>query len=145
MASSGHVVGNHTWTHPYLTKLTSDEVQRELERTSSAIEHVIGKLPAFFRPPYGDIDERVRQVVESQGMVPVLWDVDSVDWSGIPGPRVAANVIPHLRSNAVVLHHCAGHVAGTVDALPYIIETALAMNCTFVTYDKLSGLPAYQS
>ncbi|MCL6445246.1 MAG: polysaccharide deacetylase family protein [Alicyclobacillus sp.] len=131
MAEEGHTVGNHSWDHPFLTKLPPEEVVRQLESTSASIEAKIGRRPILFRPPYGDVNERVVQQASELGYQTVLWSVDSVDWSGIPGPEVAANAISRLCPGGIMLHHSAGNVAGTVAALPYVIEVARKLGYRF--------------
>ncbi|MFD1678076.1 polysaccharide deacetylase family protein [Alicyclobacillus fodiniaquatilis] len=143
MVDAGHVVANHSWNHPHLTKVTQDELISQLESTSASIAEVIHKRPRLFRPPYGDLDSRVIEQTHSLGYDIVLWDVDSVDWSGIPGERIAANVLPNIRSGSIVLQHCDGPVAGTIDALSYIIEVAVAMGYRFVGLEELMGVSAY--
>ena len=144
MVRAGHVIGNHSWDHPYFTKETDADIRRQIEKTSDVIEQTTCVRPRLFRPPYGDVDDRVTGLVQGLGYHVVLWDVDSRDWAGIPGPTIVANVVPRLRPQAIVLHHCAGNVAGTVDALPYLIETQEAMGYRFTTLDALWNMSAYQ-
>lgn len=143
MVESGHIVANHSWSHPYFTKTSADDILCELEETSEMMVNTVGLRPRFFRPPYGDMDQKVELQVTKLGYHMVLWDVDAVDWSGISGPQIAANVLSQLEPGAVILHHCAGNVAGTVDALPYIIKVAQMMGFTFVSLDKLLGIAPY--
>ncbi|WAH42533.1 polysaccharide deacetylase family protein [Alicyclobacillus fastidiosus] len=143
MVRDGHVVANHSWDHPYLTKESKSSVRMQLEQTSDIIEETVGLRPRLFRPPYGDINETLSTQVHSLGYDIVLWDVDSVDWSGISGPSILSNVLPPLKADSILLHHCAGNVSGTVDALPYLIEVAKAIRYQFVTIDVLLGTPAY--
>lgn len=70
---SGHQVAVHTWSHPYLTTLTNEEIIAELGWTRKAIKDVIGVTPNMMRPPYGDIDDRVRAISIAMGMTPVMW------------------------------------------------------------------------
>nr|CAG29824.1 putative oligosaccharide N-glucosamin deacetylase [Alicyclobacillus acidocaldarius subsp. acidocaldarius DSM 446] len=134
---AGHEIGNHTMTHPYLTKLTDAEIERELRECQAAIEKVVQVPIRYFRPPYGDIDDRVRRIAASLHYEVVLWDVDSLDWSGIPGPAVAANVLPKLRPGAIILMHAGPFAKGTPEALPYVLEVAVAMGYDFVPLAKL--------
>ncbi|GMA64376.1 polysaccharide deacetylase family protein [Alicyclobacillus fastidiosus] len=94
MVRDGHVVANHSWDHPYLTKESKSSVRMQLEQTSDIIEETVGLRPRLFRPPYGDINETLSTQVHSLGYDIVLWDVDSVDWSGISGPSILSNVLP---------------------------------------------------
>lgn len=143
MVQSGHTVANHSWSHPHLTRETAGAVGMELDWTSIIIAETVGLRPRFFRPPYGDFNDAVAHQAQDRGYEIVLWDVDSVDWSGIPGPHIAANVLARLKSGAILLHHSAGNVAGTVDALPYLFEVAQAMGYQFVRLDEIMGTPAY--
>lgn len=78
--NGGHIAV-HTWSHPMMTTLTNEGVLAELGFTMQAIYDVTGRLPLFWRPPYGDTDNRVRAIAkEVFGMIPVLWNRDTNDW-----------------------------------------------------------------
>jgi peptidoglycan/xylan/chitin deacetylase (PgdA/CDA1 family) len=70
---AGHQLSVHTWSHPYLTKLTNEEIVAELGWTKQVIKDVVGVTPNTFRPPYGDIDDRVRAIAAQMGLTPVIW------------------------------------------------------------------------
>jgi peptidoglycan/xylan/chitin deacetylase (PgdA/CDA1 family) len=83
-------LGVHTWSHPALTTLTNEQVVAELGWTREAIKQVTGVTPVFFRPPYGDIDDRVRAIANAMNLIPVMWTTTvgnngTVEWdsSGI--------------------------------------------------------------
>lgn len=63
----------HTWSHPALTTLTNEQIVAELGWTRKAIKDVAGVTPLLFRPPYGDIDDRVRAIAKAMNLLPVLW------------------------------------------------------------------------
>lgn len=136
LAAAGHAVGNHTWDHPHLTELSAAGVTEQIVRTADLLQGVTGVRPRLFRPPYGDVDERVAHEVNRLEHCMVLWDVDSRDWSGIAGPQVAANVLSKVRPGANILLHSGPGAPGTPDALPYIVEVALASGYRFVTLDQ---------
>ncbi|MCY0875565.1 MAG: polysaccharide deacetylase family protein [Firmicutes bacterium] len=144
MHTEGHTIANHTWSHPYLTRSSVHDLVWEVQSTSDLIHDISGCRPRFFRPPYGDTDASVEEQIALLGYQSILWSVDSTDWSGISGPEVAARVIPHLHPGAIVLHHSAGHVAGTVAALPYLIEVTRALGYEYVRLEDMLGQPAYQ-
>ncbi|ORY80755.1 hypothetical protein BCR35DRAFT_331817 [Leucosporidium creatinivorum] len=76
----GHIAV-HTWSHPYMTTLNDTEVLGELGWTAQIIYDLSGFVPAFWRPPYGDVDNRVRAIAkEVFGLTTVLWNEDSNDW-----------------------------------------------------------------
>ncbi|KAK7468661.1 chitin deacetylase [Stygiomarasmius scandens] len=69
----GHQIGVHTWSHPPLTTLTNDEIIAELGWTKQIIKDVLGVTPNMMRPPFGDIDDRVRAISIAMGLTPVMW------------------------------------------------------------------------
>jgi peptidoglycan/xylan/chitin deacetylase (PgdA/CDA1 family) len=70
---SEHQIAVHTWSHPYLTTLTNDQIIAELGWTKKIIKDVLGVTPNMMRPPYGDIDDRVRAISLAMGLTPVMW------------------------------------------------------------------------
>jgi peptidoglycan/xylan/chitin deacetylase (PgdA/CDA1 family) len=108
MADEGHVVGNHTWSHPLLTQLTRAAVSSQMERTSDVIEKAYGERPQWFRAPYGAWNRAVFQIGADLGMEPLAWTVDTLDWT-TPGVR---SIIRRVENGAapgvVVLSHDAG-------------------------------------
>ncbi|OZJ02658.1 hypothetical protein BZG36_04416, partial [Bifiguratus adelaidae] len=81
----GHILCVHTWSHPPMTTLTNDKVVAELYWTLKVIKETTGVTPRCWRPPYGDVDDRVRSIAWQMGMRTILWDWDSNDWN-IKGP-----------------------------------------------------------
>ncbi|KAK4685257.1 chitin deacetylase, partial [Tremellales sp. Uapishka_1] len=82
VAAGGHIAV-HTWTHPYMTTLSNEEVLGELGWTMQIISDLNGgRLPAFWRPPYGDVDNRVRAIAKGVfGLETVVWNQDTGDWA----------------------------------------------------------------
>ncbi|MFE9450822.1 polysaccharide deacetylase family protein [Streptomyces sp. NPDC006739] len=128
MADEGHVVGNHTWTHPLLTQLGRAEIRDEMERTSDVIEDAYGERPQWFRAPYGAWNRAAFQLGAEMGMEPMAWTVDSTDWM-TPG---TSTIVDRVESGAgpgvVVLDHDAGgdrsqSVRAIREYLPYLIDS----------------------
>ncbi|KAG2228948.1 hypothetical protein INT48_006153, partial [Thamnidium elegans] len=76
----GHELAIHTWTHSFMTTLSNEQIIAELKWTELAIKEVTGVSPRLFRPPYGDIDDRVRDIGTALGFTSVIWDHDTNDW-----------------------------------------------------------------
>ncbi|MCL6517810.1 polysaccharide deacetylase family protein [Alicyclobacillus sp.] len=146
LVRGGHVIGNHTWDHPHLPRLDARRIRQELTRTENAIDRAAGVRPRLFRPPYGQMDETVIQQAMDLDDRIILWNVDSLCWSGLTSRQIAANVLGHATPGAIVLMHSAGGTtrAPTVRALPRIIEGLKAAGYTFVTVPDLLGIPAYK-
>ncbi|TFY82281.1 hypothetical protein EWM64_g1731 [Hericium alpestre] len=95
----GNEISVHTWSHKHLTSLTNEQIVAELGWTRKAIKDVLGVTPTTMRPPFGDIDDRVRAISLAMGMVPVIWtrtpsagQFDTNDW------KVAGGVVTGIDS-----------------------------------------------
>ncbi|MFF7408536.1 polysaccharide deacetylase family protein [Streptomyces lydicus] len=118
IADQGHVVANHTWTHPQLPTLPPGAVRSELGRTSSLIDDVLGAAPTLARAPYGAWDDPSLDICNELGMSPVGWAVDSEDWTSPGVPKIVDTVMAEVRPGAIVLSHDGGGGRGqTVGAL----------------------------
>src|SRR4029077_1781714 len=85
-AHEGHEIGNHSWSHPNLVKMSDDDVRSQIQRTDDAIKSATGSRPTLLRPPYGSITSREKRWIHDQfGYQIILWDVDPYDWKR-PGP-----------------------------------------------------------
>ncbi len=128
MAEEGHVVGNHTWTHPLLTTLNRKEIRSEMERTSDIIEDTYGERPQWFRAPYGAWNRAAFQLGAEMGMEPMAWTVDTTDWD-TPGTDVIIDRVEHGAAPGVVVlsHDAGGDRSQTVHAirewLPHLLDS----------------------
>ncbi|GGY07103.1 hypothetical protein GCM10010384_09350 [Streptomyces djakartensis] len=108
MADEGHIVGNHTWSHPLLTRLTRRQIRSEMARTCEVIEDAYGERPEWFRAPYGAWNRAAFQIGAELGMEPLAWTVDTLDWTS-PGARsIVERVEDGAAPGVVVLSHDAG-------------------------------------
>lgn len=108
MADEGHVVGNHTWSHPLLTKLTRRRIRSEMERTSEVVEQAYGEAPRWFRAPYGAWNRAAFQLGSELGMEPLAWTVDTLDWTTPGTGTIVDRVEEGAAPGVVVLSHDAG-------------------------------------
>ncbi|TPX31832.1 hypothetical protein SmJEL517_g04895 [Synchytrium microbalum] len=79
LIQNGHHIGAHTWSHHPLTALTNEQIVAEMMYTQALVYNNTGLVLKYFRPPYGDIDDRVRAIVHALGFRVVIWDNDSMD------------------------------------------------------------------
>ncbi|MDH6627779.1 peptidoglycan/xylan/chitin deacetylase (PgdA/CDA1 family) [Streptomyces sp. LBL] len=132
MADEGHVVGNHTWSHPLLTGLSRRRIRWEMESTSDVIEEACGERPQWFRAPYGAWNRAAFQIGAELGMEPLAWTVDTLDWT-TPGARTIAGRVEHgAAPGVVVLSHDAGgdrtqSVRALRDYLPHLLDCGYHM------------------
>ncbi|MHC3467498.1 polysaccharide deacetylase family protein [Streptomyces sp. 7R007] len=128
MADDGHIVGNHTWSHPLLTRLTRSRIRSEMQRTSDVIEEAYGERPRWFRAPYGAWNRAAFQLGAELGMEPLAWTVDTLDWT-TPGTRtIVHRVEDGAAPGVVVLSHDAGgdrsqSVRALRNYLPYLLDS----------------------
>ncbi len=115
MVAEGHLVGNHSWNHPSLAKLTDAQVAAQLGDTSAALESASGQPITMFRPPYGEYNARVLSIARMPAM---LWDVDTEDWKGIDDDVLIQRAVNQPRPGSIVLQHdIHGNTARTVGAI----------------------------
>jgi peptidoglycan/xylan/chitin deacetylase (PgdA/CDA1 family) len=120
---AGDVLGDHTWTHPYLPALAPAAVASELARTQQAIEQRTGRSVVLFRPPYGARNAAVDAAAWRLGLIEVLWNVDSADSLGANYAGITRNVRAGLHPGAIVLLH--ENRGQTIRALRYYVLPAL--------------------
>lgn len=137
--AEGHQVGNHSYTHPDLAKMSDDAVRAEIQKTQDAIIGASGYKPVLFRPPYGALTARQRLWVANEfGVKIILWDVDPLDWKE-PGVEVVAQrIIAGARPGSIILSHDIH--SKTVDAMPEVFDTLLAKGFKFVTVSELIAM-----
>lgn len=101
----GHEIGNHSTTHPQMSKLTVEEIKKELETTAEKIKAVTGKDPILFRPPFGDYNNKVIETAQQLGYYSIQWDVDSLDWKEFGVEPVVDRVLKRVNNGSIVLFH----------------------------------------
>lgn len=136
--TAGHVVGDHTWSHPYLPALSGASISQQLSSTADEITRTIGVRPSFFRPPYGAFSTQVLTYAHAQGLSTVMWNADPQDWS-MPGTNlIIARVLAQVHNGSIVLmHDGGGNRSQTVAALPTIITRLEQRGYHFVTLPQL--------
>ena len=135
-AREGHEIGNHSWSHPNLAKMSDDNVRSQLRRTDDAIRGATGHRPTLLRPPYGSITAREKRWIHDEfGYRIILWDVDPYDWKR-PGPAVVRNrILKETHRGSIVLSHDIH--PGTIEAMPSTLDALEAKGFKFVTVSEL--------
>ncbi len=121
--AEGHEIGNHTYSHPDLTKVTDQQIVEQLERTEQLVKETTGtSTKPYFRPPYGARNRRVLEVAAGAGYKSVYWSADSWDAfkKGIEAAEINQRVQDRAKAGAIVLMHCGSWP--TVDVLPTMID-----------------------
>lgn len=145
VAAAGHVIGNHTMTHPWLAWQSDRRIHDELHGTSAALEDVLGTQVRYFRAPHGARRPFVLKTAREMGMVPVQWNAMGFDWRTIQARQIADHVERGVVRNqregrgSNILLHDGGHLGlgaarmQSVLATDYLIERYTAAK--FVTVD----------
>jgi peptidoglycan-N-acetylglucosamine deacetylase len=123
MVEAGHVVGNHTFTHPLLTFKSTAEIKAELSDTRSALEDAVGKPSNLFRPPFGGRRPAALRVARELGLETVMWNVTGFDWSAPPAAVIEQKVAKRVLGGNVILLHDGGHKLIGADRSQTVIAT----------------------
>ncbi len=139
---AGHLLANHSYSHPDLTKLSPTERSREITSTSLLLEKVTGTKPTLFRPPYGAKNAAVLKEVEALGMKSILWTLDSMDWADPIPESVVQRVLSQVAAakKGVLLMHDIHKQS--VAALPRILEDLSKQGYTFMVLDGDQFVPS---
>lgn len=138
--ADGHEVGNHSWTHPQLSKLSDDRVTAEITKTQDAIKDASsGYSPTLLRPPYGAITPRQREWISNQfGLNIILWSVDPFDWKRPGASVITQRILSQVRPGAIILSHDIHKQ--TVDAMPATLDALITKGYKFVTVSQLIAM-----
>ena len=146
IAAAGHTVGNHSWSHPDLTRTPTSLVREEIERTNDTLQQIIGAPVKLFRPPFGARRPEVFRIANELGLTPVLWNAMTSDWSEPSAERIAKRLTKKItrlnrRGQAanIVLHDGGHHDAAanrepSVKAAEMLLER-FTKSHRFVTVD----------
>jgi peptidoglycan-N-acetylglucosamine deacetylase len=150
MIEEGHLIGNHTTTHPDISTLSDSEFKLELDVTQGIIESQTGRKTTLFRPPYSeDVEpetpDQMKYLVSADqlGYYTVGMHIDPQDWSGISADKIVSAVISDAENNQgniVLLHDGGGNRTATVEALPGIIEELRLKGYKIVSVANLMGV-----
>jgi peptidoglycan/xylan/chitin deacetylase (PgdA/CDA1 family) len=146
--NAGHLIGNHTVTHPWLAVQSAARVHEELAGCNAALEDVLGERVRFFRPPHGSRRPEVLRAAREMGLTAVMWNAMGFDWrANTTAPRIAAYLEKGITRNlgrgrgSNLLLHDGGHVAmgadrsQSVEATRMILDRHAPGRIRYVTVD----------
>jgi peptidoglycan/xylan/chitin deacetylase (PgdA/CDA1 family) len=143
----GHVIGNHTFTHPFLTFERARSIRAEIDQCKEALASVVGEHSKLFRPPWGARRPAVLRTVRQLGLEPVMWSVTGYDWNPPSAEYIERKVTARVRGGDVVLLHDGGHKAfgadrsATVKALSTLLPRYLSEGYKCVTVPEMMAAP----
>ncbi|MCD8346349.1 MAG: polysaccharide deacetylase family protein [Lachnospiraceae bacterium] len=132
MDQEGHLIGNHTYDHVKITDLSVEEACEQVEKTSALVKEITGKDTEYVRPPFGSWRKDLECSFE---MIPVLWDVDPLDWTTCNVSDVVRRVLEAVEADDIILLH--DYYESSVDAALLIVDALTEQGYVFVTVDEL--------
>ena len=135
MLLEGSEIGNHSYDHKLLTRLSKADFQKEISKTQDAIKKVTGFTPTLFRPTYGGYTNILKSYTDLKF---VLWDVDSRDWQVKTKDKIIKNILPNVKSGSIILMH--DNHEYSLNALEDVLKSLKNQGYKFVTVSELLEL-----
>ncbi len=131
-------IAAHSYYHPHMTEKPDDRDMREFKRTQTLIKKITGKTPLYFRPPFGEVDERVARLAADAGLVTIQYDIASGD----PDPNLSARalirgVLKKAQGGSIIVFHMNRNGVHTAEALPIVIQGLRKNGFKLVTVGEL--------
>lgn len=134
----GHEIGNHTWSHRFLTTQRTRSIVEELVKTDDVVSGIIGESPATLRPPYGAVTPSLAAWARHQfGYETMLWSVDSKDYEGADATEIVSRLVDQTTAGSIIL--CHDIVPATLEAMPEALDRLLDRGLRFVTIGELQN------
>ena len=133
VVADGHQIGNHSWSHPLLTKISLEQAKSQINDTTEALKKASGQDVHIMRPPYGGINSTIQAAVDQSF---ILWDIDTLDWKN----RNTASIMKEVRKaqpGSIILMHDIHQTS--IDALPTVLQYLTEQGFELVTVEELMG------
>ncbi|RFB15337.1 polysaccharide deacetylase family protein [Bacillus sp. HNG] len=139
VANEGHEIGNHTYSHPFLSKVNNEECLGEIERNEIVIEELVGQKPVLFRPPYFDYNDEVCRVLDKKGysMIGAV-NLDARDWEQPGVEHIFEASLKCVKKGSILIFHDGyGNRIQTVEAVRMLVQRMKDQGYHFVTVSEL--------
>lgn len=141
-SSQGHDIANHSDSHPHIDNLSFDELKADTDRCNEKIKNLTGESPLLYRGPYGEYNNTIIEILETQGQYCIQWDVDSLDWKDPDPQQLANNVLKKVKNGSIILLH--NGAKNTPEALPNILSGLKEKGFGFVLVKDLIYTQEYE-
>lgn len=132
MSADGHLIGNHTYHHVNLSKMSAEQAQAELDATDELVRKITGKYPIYARAPYGEVPENGD--VDRQRFY-IGWTVDPLDWMTEDVSRITQSVLEKVEPGDIILLH--DSYLSSVQAALRIVDALQGKGYEFITVDQM--------
>lgn len=136
----GHEIGNHFYTHDNINELTKEQIKENIVKNNKLIKEVTGYTPTIVRPPYGIVNDDLKEVCAELNMKIILWtaDKDSKDWDGTKDSEIINNLTKKVSNGDIFLFHDSNKkYTNTLSSIDVIIPTLKKKGYKWVTISKL--------
>lgn len=134
---AGFEIGSHGHKHDNYSKLSDEEIRKQITTAHNILSEMVGKQPNLIRLPNGDFDKRVLRIAEELQYKVIQWDTDSLDWMNIGTDKIINRVVSRAHPGDIILFHASDSVKQTHEALPVVIDQLRAKGYEFVTVSEL--------
>ncbi len=136
--SSGHEIGNHTFSHGRTARLSAEELESEIRKAEQTLLTVANVRTSLFRPPEGVCSDTVLRAAKTLGYRVILWNVDTRDWDKASAEEIVKCVRANVRNGSILLFHdYTAPGTNTLEALRRLIPELIADGYEFVTVSEL--------
>ena len=132
METDGHLIGNHTYDHADISRLSDEENCRELQKTSDLVKEITGHGTAYVRPPFGNWKDTMDCRVT---MISVKWTIDTLDWKSKNVEAIIGKVMQQVSDHDIILMH--DYYETSVEAALQIVDRLQEKGYKFVTVEDL--------
>lgn len=138
VASRGHEIGNHTYSHPHVSEINQSILEEEIKKCEEKVYEITDRRTKLFRPPEGMIDSDVLHALQTLDYRVILWDIDTRDWAHTSPKEIADNVISKISSGDIILmHDYIGTNSPTYEAMQIFIPELIKKGYKFVVVSEL--------
>lgn len=134
IAADGHAIGSHGTGHPDFRRLSSFQLQQQVQKTNSVITETVGETPRLLAPPAGSYDNRTVKIARTHGMYTILWTADTIDWKRPPASMIVTRAVNGAELGAFILMH---PTQPTASALSKLIRSIVDKGYQFKTVEQV--------
>ena len=135
LATRGHELGNHTYSHPHPNTLSKDKNKEQILRAEQLVTELTQRKTTLYAPPYGEYNDTVLSAAAELGYTTIMWSIDTIDWQRPPAEIIINRVMKKVNNGAIILMH---PTESTAKALPELIRQLKNKGYTITTVSDIT-------